>query len=536
VAQSAVALTQFGVNLFKQGTQLLAKHTTGENIQDTRLEKFRPTVSQKYIGGIIEGGFEGDLVGGEYKGREDAWKEVQRVGLPQTAGQLTFEFGGIKIPKIVRPIKFESLQAVMKTKDAIKTDNIQTIISGLTFRGKPLISKQQGKLGLGYKPEKIPYAKIQTGDLIKGERGAGELAKGSKLQSEVFFSDKALDYQVRAGIISLESAKRVKTVKAFTKESLKHKAKVGGLGVLPFKGLTQGQADYITTFTKGLQKDKRVLEIHGSTSTRAHTQAFHKEAGSTLQMHDIDVTPAIPKGAFNILKRKPAQTESQVGEQIIKDFSSGFPLQQGQKINITGKGKGGNLGIELTKGKSKTKVFEVVVEQDPLTAKYGLANIDRVLGRKIPKKVVKTKEGLKVSHQDFQFLTNIKQVLSLQETKGVSTIISNVRQTKYYKTSTADLRSESSIAKERLDPLRYALAESASSRGHYVGGTTAVELQLPKGSFRKGIDVDIYIKPKGNTALENLAVKSEGEKLIKVTQATDKKLGIERAVLPFGLM
>ena len=305
--------------------------------------------------------------------------------------------------------------AIQSKRVLLQDDSIKTIYRGLTFKDKPVIGMQEGKLIRGYEPKKIPFTKIQTGSQVGGLRGAGELSKGTGIERELFYSKKTIDYQVSAGLITKAEGEKVKDVIKFIGVAMKAEAKTGSLGKLPIKNLTQEQSDYALSFVKQLQTGKRIEVAHGSISTRAHTPSFQQKTGSVLQMGDVDVSPIAPK--FTILDKlrgKQPRTLQTEGEAIAKEFTEKFPLLKGQKLEITGLGGKSNIGVELVQGKSRIKIFESVLQEEKLS-KYGISKGDKILGYRIPSKAVKTGEGIRVTHQDFQLLTNVKQVLSLQK-------------------------------------------------------------------------------------------------------------------------
>jgi len=57
-----------------------------------------------------------------------------------------------------------------------------------------------------------------------------------------------------------------------------------------------------------------------------------------------------------------------------------------------------------------------------------------------------------------------------------------------------------------LDVLRDQVAREATRQGGYLAGVSAVEIQLPKGSFRTGMDADIYFKDQSK--VESFAVRA----------------------------
>ena len=73
--------------------------------------------------------------------------------------------------------------------------------------------------------------------------------------------------------------------------------------------------------------------------------------------------------------------------------------------------------------------------------------------------------------------------------------------------------------RKTFDSLRYTISRKATDEGGYIGGSSAVEIQLPKGSFRKGKDVDVYFRQQGK-------VESFAPKILNIARSHYERRGM----------
>ena len=288
-----------------------------------------------------------------------------------------------------------------------------TIWRGLSFRNQPLVGVQQGKLVLGIDYKRIPFQKIAIGSK-EFKRSGYEAAFGFGMEKKFFYTPKSLEEQVRRGIIPPIAQERgeawVKGVD--TAEELGVPANVGEYGKLPIKGLTQRQSDYELGFVARQQKQKNVELVHGSAALRPQiSETLKAEAGTELKLGDVDIVPT---------KQTPEEAE-----RLMKLFVKDFPLENGQKLRVEKPEGVGNIQAILEeKGKSSSKIFEVVLKESEQTkAGEDISKGTHILGYEIPfKKSVTAKDiPVKTHVMEFQLLTNVKQALAYQ--KGGKTFL-----------------------------------------------------------------------------------------------------------------
>ena len=291
--------------------------------------------------------------------------------------------------------KYSSL--VYQSKKLLIDEKPTTILRSLTWKDKPLISLQEGKLVKGYKPELIPLEKI--GGL---GRSGYEGALGSGMEKEIFYSTRALTSQVQRKIIPQIAKERAESASRLLELTKEIKGDIGAFGKTPIKGLTQKQSDYLLSTVVKEQKAGTVELVHGSTALKPQIAApIRKEAGSSLQLGDIDV---VPKG----------KDIEKIGTGLIERFAKDFPLEKGQKLQMI-KPFGKNKALILKDSDEERKIFEVVI-RGTKDSESGLTTGSKILGYNIPEKAsVKAKDiPVKLHTARFQQLTQGKQVLAYQ--------------------------------------------------------------------------------------------------------------------------
>lgn len=318
---------------------------------------------------------------------------------------------GSKVFTRYSPITFQSKKIL--TESGGKPE---TIYRGITFRDKPVIGVQQRKIVKGFDAGKVAtsFGKVKTESL--GRDGI-EAGLGSGVEAELIYSERTLSTLVARGIIPEIGKARALQSKVITRKGVKITSQTGSFGETPIEGLTQKQSDVIFKGVVKGQASKDIDTVHGSAALKPQLgEQITKEAGSSVKLGDVDIHPT-----GLTLKIKAVKAD-----RLIQGFAADFPLSPGQRLSISGVGKGEtvNRGLELSGGslKEPKKILEVVLKGDE-ESKYGIGQGSKVLGERIPfKKSVTAKDiAVKLHTADYQLLTNIKQVTSFQ--KGTDTLL-----------------------------------------------------------------------------------------------------------------
>ena len=301
--------------------------------------------------------------------------------------------------KKASPIKYET-KAFLSDKG--KSD---TVIKAITVNNRPIISSQGGKIGLGMDVEKLPFSKIPV-----ATRSGYEASLGSGFEKNLFYTRSSLKNQVSRGVIDETSAKRASAFVDAVMMSRKISNKGQPIGKAPIEGLTTGQSKHILDLVTKGQKSGEVDLIHGSVATKSSIPtSLQKQAGSGLAIGDIDVVLA-----------KNLKSPTDAADKLINKFRTNFPLEEGQRLEMRGVGKGAttNRSLELSGGtlKEPKKILEVVLKESD-QGKVGEREGTHILGVRIPfdKSIKPLDWNIKTHVADYQLLTNVKQALAYQK-------------------------------------------------------------------------------------------------------------------------
>ena len=331
---------------------------------------------------------------------------IEKKGVPAYVLGVGFDYLGVKgAPTAIKGgLKIVGFVG-QKQKLLLKgSEELQTVYQGITFRNRPLIGLQEGRLRFGIDYSKIPYERIDLENPVYARSGM-EASLGSGIEKFTFYSRPALEAQRRKGVISALSEARAQEVVKGIEMGMKTKSKVGRFADVPFENLSKRQSDYLFKTTTQLQKEKKVEAVHGSVALGAQVPEPIKPA---IKFGDIDIVPS-----------KPTVENA---NKLIDRLATGFPLEAGQRIKvIKPSSETANRQLWLfTKGKKEPeKILEVVLKGDE-KLKSGESIVTEgtnILGFKIPfSKSVKEKSfGLKVHTANYQLLTNVKQALAYQK-------------------------------------------------------------------------------------------------------------------------
>lgn len=327
--------------------------------------------------------------------------ELPGEGLLFAAGSVATKAASTGVKKF-SPLLYQS------KKIASGDEKPEIVYRGLTWKDKPIIGVQGGKLTKGYDAAKVgeSFSKIKSKNL--GRDGI-EAATGTGIESDLIYSEKTLSELVSRGLIPKIAKDRALQAKVITNLGFKVTSEVGTFGNKPIVGLSTKQSEALFKGVVKGQKAGDIESVHGSTALRPQVpEIIQKKSGDALKLGDIDVHPT---GKTPLDKAAKADI-------LIRSTAKDFPLEPGQRISISGIGKGvtTNRAITLSGGtlKEDKKVFEVVLKSDDTTA-YGISQGDKILSKRIPSKTVTAKDfPLKLKTADYQLLTNIKQVTAFQ--------------------------------------------------------------------------------------------------------------------------
>ena len=395
------------VNLFEQNIDPL----TEKQLNLKRTARPAPIIFQSDVSGttVLPYDFEAQkwsipVLDKSYELRQQ--QAIEKRGLPAYVFGIGFDYYGLKgvptgIKGGVKLVGFVGQSQKLLLKGS---EELQTVYKGVTFRNRPLIGIQQGRLRIGIDYSKIPYERIDLENPVYARSGM-EASLGSGIERFTFYSRPALEAQKRKGIISEISQARAIEVTKGTEMGIKTKSKVGRFADVPFENLSKKQSDYLFRTTTQLQKQKRVEAVHGSVALGAQVPEPIKPS---IKFGDIDIVPS-----------RPTVEEA---NKLIDKLAVRFPLERGQRLQvIKPSSETANRQLLLFKEgiKEPEKILEVVLKGDE-KLKSGESIVTKgtnILGFKIPfSKSVKEKSfGLKVHTANFQLLTNVKQALAYQK-------------------------------------------------------------------------------------------------------------------------
>jgi len=363
---------------------------------------------EKTVGNILKGNIAGALYYLTTSGYvQDTGEQI--IKEPKSVLQLPAEaalfLAGGKVIEVAAKGFLKYSPLLTQTEKWMVSGKLTPVYRGLTWKNKPLIGVQQGKLVKGFDPKKLPFEKLDI--VSKYSREGWEAALGSGIERELIYSTKSLESQVERKIIPEIAKTRSEAWLKGLDLGVGVTSKVGKFGKIPISGLTQKQSDFLLTTTAQLQKKGQIELVHGSAALRPQIpKEIQKQAGSMLKLGDIDVVPTV-------------KTTTEVSR-ILDIYKKGFPVKPGQIII---KPEGKTALILEESGKENKKFFEVVLKGSE-QAKPG-EKLTHIAGFKIPFKESVTAKDIpvKLHTADYQLLTNVKQALSYQKSIGSETLL-----------------------------------------------------------------------------------------------------------------
>jgi len=318
----------------------------------------------------------------------------------------------------------------------------ETIYRGISIQRKPIIGIQQGKIVVGEPKPVVP----QLSKASLESRSGGELALGYGVEKSLFYTEKGLGQQVKAGLINPLSKERAL---ATTKLEDATQAAKGGqykgtIGADSFKSVTEDQGKFLLTKTAALQKKGQVDIVHGSIATRiAIEPSLKAESGNILRMGDLDINPMrLSKKeiatASKITKEEKIQgitketkiktLEKEKAIDVAKQYED-FPVRVGETFSIKIPKGEGNIGLQLAKqGEPSRKIGEVILSKSEEAVQKGKGDPTSILSYKIPFDKTQTARDFKIKTQtlEFQGLTQTKTTLAYQTYSPTAKLASDV--------------------------------------------------------------------------------------------------------------
>lgn len=318
----------------------------------------------------------------------------------------------------------------------------KTIYRGISIQRKPIIGIQQGKIIVGEPKPVVP----QLSKASLESRSGGELALGYGAERSLFYTEKGLGQQVKAGLINPLSKERV--LAAAKLEDATQAAKggqyKGTIGADSFKSVTEDQGKFLLTKTAALQKKGQVDIVHGSIATRiAIEPSLKAESGNILRMGDLDINPMrLSKKeiatASKITKEEKIQgitketkiktLEKEKAIDVAKQYED-FPVRIGETFSIKIPKGEGNIGLQLAKqGEPPRKIGEIILLKSEEAIQKGKGDPTSILSYRIPFDKTQTARDFKIKTQtmEFQGLTQTKTTLAYQTYSPTAKLASDI--------------------------------------------------------------------------------------------------------------
>ena len=402
------------INLIEQGKQKLGEYAPVKYpIKQTFKPYALPSSPMEYPFDIaVPTILEGQPIGQSEKlARQKQIDIAKREGGYRYSGKLavalatTIPFGGVAKAGTIALSKvgIAGQTSKMLLEDSEK---LTTVYKGITFRDRPMLGIQEGKIQRGIDYSKIPYEKINIKHPIYARSGI-EASVGSGIEKFTYYSRPALEVQVKKGVINPLSAERAQEVVKGTEMGLKVPSKPSSFAPIPFENLSKTQSNYLFEYAAKLQRERKIESVHGSVALGAQVPAPIKPL---IKFGDIDLVPTV--------------ATVPEANKIIQNIANKFPLEPNQSLRVEKPaGETTNRKMFLRTGQKEEKILEVVLNKGDDALASGESVIskgNKILGHKIPfsKSVKEPSTGLKVHTANYQLLTNVKQVLAYQPGKS----------------------------------------------------------------------------------------------------------------------